>query len=112
MTIASSNRDGKGWPVYYTVVLLLFAAVFISYIDRTNISVAAVAMQDELGWNETRKGTVLSAFFVGYLLMMAASGALANRYGGKLVLGAAVIWWSVFTMLTPPAALVDMSAGQ
>ena len=110
MTIPSTNEDGKGWPVYYTVVLLLFAAVFISYIDRTNISVAAVAMQDELGWNETRKGTVLSAFFVGYLLMMAASGALANRYGGRLVLGVAVIWWSLFTMLTPAAALVSFPA--
>ena len=110
MTTPSTSEDGKGWPVYYTVVLLLFAAVFISYIDRTNISVAAVAMQDELGWNETRKGTVLSAFFVGYLLMMAASGALANRYGGRLVLGVAVIWWSLFTMLTPPAALLSFSA--
>jgi ACS family sodium-dependent inorganic phosphate cotransporter len=110
MTTPSASRDGKGWPAYYTVVLLLFAAVFISYIDRTNISVAAVAMQDQLGWNETRKGTVLSSFFVGYILMMAASGALANRYGGRLVLGIAVIWWSLFTMLTPFAALVSFPA--
>jgi len=107
MTIPPVSGDGKGWPVYYTVVALLFAAVFISYIDRTNISVAAVAMQDQLGWNETRKGTVLSSFFVGYILMMAASGALANRYGGRLVLGLAVIWWSLFTILTPIAALVS-----
>ena len=106
----SSSGGGKGWPAHYAVVLLLFAAVFISYIDRTNISVAAVAMQDELNWNETRKGAVLSAFFVGYLLMMAASGALANRYGGRRVLGIAVIWWSVFTILTPPAAWLGFPA--
>ena len=40
---------------------------------------------------------------------MAASGALANRYGGKIVLGGAVLWWSIFTALTPPAALVSFS---
>ena len=100
----------KAWPRYYTVVLLLFAAVFISYIDRTNISVAAIAMQDDLGWTETDKGLVLSSFFVGYLLLMAASGALANRYGGWLVLGIAVLWWSAWTALTPPAALSSLTA--
>lgn len=100
----------RGWPPYYTVLLLLFAAVFISYIDRTNISVAAIAMQEELGWTETDKGTVLSAFFVGYLLLMVVSGVLTNRYGGKLVLGIAVVWWSVFTMLTPPAAMLSLAA--
>ena len=99
-----------GWPRYYTVVLLLFAAVFISYIDRTNISVAAIAMQDDLGWTETDKGLVLSSFFVGYLLLMAVSGALANRFGGWLVLGVAVLWWSAWTALTPPAALTSLTA--
>jgi ACS family sodium-dependent inorganic phosphate cotransporter len=98
------------WPRYYTVVLLLFAAVFISYIDRTNISVAAIAMQADLGWTETDKGLVLSSFFVGYLLLMAVSGALANRFGGWLVLGVAVLWWSAWTALTPPAALSSLTA--
>jgi len=100
----------RGWPVWYNVVLLCGAAVLISYLDRTNISVAAIPMQAQFGWTETAKGWVLSAFFVGYLAFMAVSGALANRYGGKIVLGAAVLWWSIFTALTPPAALVSFSA--
>jgi MFS transporter, ACS family, solute carrier family 17 (sodium-dependent inorganic phosphate cotransporter), other len=105
----NNNESRTRWPLYQTIVLLLFAAVFISYIDRTNISVAAIAMQEDLGWTETDKGVVLSSFFVGYLLLMVASGALANRYGGKLVLGLAVIWWSLFTILTPPAALLSLT---
>ncbi len=108
----SNEQDTKNdarWPRYYTVVLLLFAAVFISYLDRTNISVAAIAMKDELGWTETDKGLVLSSFFVGYLLLMAVSGALANRFGGWLVLGIAVLWWSAWTILTPPAAMASLT---
>lgn len=100
----------QSWPAYYTVVLLLCAASFISYIDRTNISVGAIAMKAQFDWSATEEGFVLSAFFVGYLLMMAASGALANRYGGKIVLGLAVLWWSLFTVLTPPAAFLSLSA--
>jgi ACS family sodium-dependent inorganic phosphate cotransporter len=110
MSSTPVDSGRSGWPRYYTVVLLLFAAVFISYIDRTNISVAAIAMQQDLGWTETDKGIVLSAFFIGYLLLMAASGALANRYGGWLVLGIAVIWWSAWTALTPPAAMMSLGA--
>jgi MFS transporter, ACS family, solute carrier family 17 (sodium-dependent inorganic phosphate cotransporter), other len=98
------------WPAQYRVVLLLCAAVFISYIDRTNISIGAIAMQAQLGWNETQKGLVLSSFFIGYILMMLAGGALAYRYGGKIVLGVAVLWWSLFTALTPPAALLSLPA--
>jgi ACS family sodium-dependent inorganic phosphate cotransporter len=98
------------WPSWYTVVLLCFAAVFISYIDRTNISVASIAMQGQFGWTETTKGLVLSSFFVGYILLQVVSGSLATRYGGKLLLGVAVVWWSVWTMLTPSAAFVSVAA--
>jgi ACS family sodium-dependent inorganic phosphate cotransporter len=98
------------WPMYCTVVALLLVAVFISYVDRTNISVGAIAMQAQLGWTETQKGAVLSSFFIGYMLMMLASSALANRFGGKLILGVAVVWWSLFTALTPSAAMISLSA--
>jgi len=93
---------------YHAVVALLCAAVFISYIDRTNISVGAIAMRLQFGWNETQKGVVLSSFYVGYISLMLASGALANRFGGRIVLGAAVVWWSLFTLLTPVAASISL----
>lgn len=99
-----------GWQPHHTVVVLISAASFISYIDRTNISVGAIAMQAQLGWTETQKGYILSAFFIGYILLMLGSGALANRYGGRIVLGTAVIWWSIFAALTPPAALLSLPA--
>ena len=96
------------WPRRYSMVGLCFCAVFVCYIDRVNISVAAIAMQEELGWSETVKGFVLSSFFIGYMLFMAPSGWLANRIGGRIVLGLAVLWWSVFTILTPAAALISL----
>ncbi len=93
---------------HHAVVALLCAAVFISYIDRTNISVGAIAMRSQFGWNETQKGVVLSSFYVGYISLMLASGALANRFGGRIVLGIAVVWWSLFTVLTPVAASISL----
>ncbi|MBT8079537.1 MAG: ACS family MFS transporter [Gammaproteobacteria bacterium] len=81
-----------------------FLAVFVCYIDRVNISVAAIAMQDQFGWSDTTKGVVLSSFFIGYILTLAAAGWAANRFGTKRVLGFAVVWWSLFTIITPLAA--------
>ena len=39
----------RRWPPWYTVVFLCGAAVFISYIDRTNISVASISMKEQFG---------------------------------------------------------------
>ena len=86
------------------VVLMLTMAICICYIDRVNISVAAIAMQSELGWDDATKGFVLSSFFAGYLVLQFCGGYLANRFGGRLVLGVSVIAWSFFTLLTPMAA--------
>ena len=50
------------------------------------------------------QGRVLSAFFVGYLLTQVLGGRLADRFGGKIVLGIGVLSWSLFTLITPFAA--------
>jgi ACS family sodium-dependent inorganic phosphate cotransporter len=92
------------------LLLLCFLATFVCYIDRVNISVAAIAMQEAFGWSETTKGLVLSSFFIGYLLFQAPSGWLANRFGGKVVMGVAIAWWSLFTVITPIAAMISLPA--
>ena len=78
-----------------------FLAVFICYIDRVNISVAIIPMQEQFGWNEAQIGIIFSIFYVGYFFSMAVGGFLADKYGGKTVLGLGVLLWSIFTMLTP-----------
>jgi ACS family sodium-dependent inorganic phosphate cotransporter len=96
------------WPKRLTLLFLCFAATFVCYIDRVNISVAAIAMQESFGWSETTKGLVLSSFFIGYMIFQVPSGWLASRHGGKLVMGLAIAWWSLFTILTPLAAAVSL----
>jgi MFS transporter, ACS family, solute carrier family 17 (sodium-dependent inorganic phosphate cotransporter), other len=104
VSIPAGRADDAHWPRRYNVLALCFAASFICYIDRVNISVASIAMKDQYGWTDTTKGVVLSSFFVGYMATQILSGWFANRYGGKRILGFAVVWWSFFTMLTPVAA--------
>jgi ACS family sodium-dependent inorganic phosphate cotransporter len=92
------------------VVLLCFFATFICYIDRVNISVAIIPMAEQFGWSDTQRGFVLSSFFVGYLVTQVVGGWLAAKLGGKAVLGFGVLWWSLFTILTPLSAVAAFPA--
>jgi MFS transporter, ACS family, solute carrier family 17 (sodium-dependent inorganic phosphate cotransporter), other len=90
------------------VVVLCALAVFIGYTDRVNLSVASVAMREQFGWSQATKGFVLSSFFIGYMLFMIVGGWLATRVGGRRVLGLSVLAWSLFTLVTPYAALTSL----
>lgn len=97
-------------PKRYLVVAMCMLATFICYIDRVNISVAIIPMAEQYGWTDTTKGLVLSSFFIGYLLFMVPAGWIANRYGGRLLMGVALAFWSLFTILTPLAAGLSFAA--
>ncbi len=98
------------WRERYSLVFLCFCAVFVCYIDRVNISIAIIPMAEEYGWDAAMQGIILSCFYFGYLLTQFLGGYLADRYGGKVVLGIGVIWWSLFTLVTPWAAALGLAA--
>ena len=62
-------------------------AVIICYIDRVNISVAIIPMQEQFGWSDSQVGFIFSSFYLGYMLTMALGGYLSDKFGGKRVLG-------------------------
>ena len=88
-------------PYRFKVVFLSFLAVFICYIDRVNISVAIIPMQEQFGWSESQVGIILGSFYFGYMITMTVGGYLADKYGGKKVLGYALLIWSLITIITP-----------
>jgi ACS family sodium-dependent inorganic phosphate cotransporter len=53
----------KRWEVMW----FLFSGATIAYTLRVNMSICAQQMMDDLGWTESQKGLVLSAFFWGML---------------------------------------------
>lgn len=93
----------QGTPWYGVVALAALAALICS-IDRAAISVAILPMSDQYHWNDSTKGAINSAFYAGYTITNLVGGYLAATMGSKRVLGAGVVVWSSFTMLTPVAA--------
>lgn len=91
-------------PLRWLILGLLFAISVVTYIDRVNISVTARQMMPALGITEQEMGWVFSAFVVGYALFQIPGGWLSDRWGIRLVLMIALIWWSCFTAWTAVAA--------
>src|SRR5262245_62436952 len=70
------------------------------YIDRIAISTAKLPITTEFGLDDRAFGWVLSAFALGYAIFQTPSGALADRFGPRVVLSSVVTLWSLFTALT------------
>ena len=82
------------------VVFLLGLSVLINYIDRSNLSIAAPLIKDELGITGTQLGALLSAFFYTYALLQIPAGWLVDRFDVKWVFALGFFVWSASTAVT------------
>ncbi|WP_126425326.1 MFS transporter [Brevibacillus marinus] len=93
----------RGLKARWWVMFLIFFSTILAYTDRSNISVVAVTIMNEFGWDEQQFGLLASAFFAGYLLLGIPAGWLSDKWGGVRFLAIGVLMWSLFTILTPLA---------
>jgi len=82
------------------MIWLVFVVSAVSYLDRTNISIAAQEIREEFAISQVQLGTVLTAFILGYALAQPVAGRLADRFGAYKVIAWGIIWWSVLTAIT------------
>ncbi|XP_068669197.1 probable anion transporter 3, chloroplastic [Aristolochia californica] len=98
------EKVGFQIPERMKVVALLAFAMCLSNAGRVVMSVAIVPLAARHGWTNSFLGIVQSSFLWGYLVSSVIGGVLADRYGGKKVMGWGVAIWSLATFLTPLAA--------
>jgi len=82
------------------VLILLGLSVFINYVDRGNLSIAAPMLKDELGISPAHLGLLLSAFFWTYACLLPVSGWLVDRFNVNWVIAGGFFLWSAATAAT------------
>ncbi|MGH9439753.1 MAG: MFS transporter, partial [Terriglobia bacterium] len=65
----------------------------ISFVDRTNISMALPSMSRDLHMDPTQAGNVAGVFFWGYLLLQIPAGHLANSWSAKRLISVLLVAW-------------------
>lgn len=96
----SARTTSRVSPADSVVLLLLGASVFINYIDRGNLSIAAPTIKDELGLTASQLGFLLSAFFWTYAGFQPVAGWLVDRFDVNRVLALGFLIWSAATATT------------
>jgi MFS transporter, ACS family, tartrate transporter len=74
------------------VAMLLF---FMSLLDRTNISFAALEMNKDLGLSLPQYGVAASIFYVGYVLFEIPSNFALARTGARIWLTRIMVTWGI-----------------
>ena len=83
------------------LIVWIFLLSAVAFMDRTNISIAGLAILDELHIDNVRLGWVFSSFLLGYAVFQVAGGWLAFRFGPRRVLAAGVLWWGCLLYTSP-----------
>lgn len=84
----------------YLIVGITAVAALWMYIDRVCISILADPIQTDIGLSDREKAQALGAFFFTYALFQIPVGALADRFGPRLVLSISIAAWSLVTAST------------
>ena len=99
----------------WAVAVFCAFGLAINYIDRSAISVSLPFMTQDFHLTPTEKGLILSAFSWSYALMQIPAGRLIDRFGERVMFGASVLVWSLFTAATAGvssfAALLGLRLG-
>ena len=92
------------------IIVACGAATTVGYLVRSMLSVVILEMSREHGWDHQAEGTILSAFFYGYICTNLLGGVLCRKVGAKPVLAGSVLGFSVLTLLLPAAAAISLRA--
>jgi MFS family permease len=80
-------------------VLLLGTAIFLNYVDRGSIAVAAPLMKGELNLSNEAYGWAVSAFFWVYAPVQLFAGWLCDRFSVYKLMAGGILLWAASTLL-------------
>lgn len=93
-----NNRPKTNFRWWFAVAL--WVLLLISYIDRTNISIAGPEMVKDGVVTTNALALANSLFLFTYGLSNIFGGYLSDRFGPRKIALFALIWWSLMTLFT------------
>jgi MFS transporter, ACS family, hexuronate transporter len=82
------------------IVVLVFLAAVLNYVDRQTLSALAPTIQADLKMDDREYANIVNLFLVAYTVAYLVSGKLVDRLGTRTGTAVFVIWWSVANIIT------------
>jgi ACS family tartrate transporter-like MFS transporter len=86
--------------VYLRLVPFCFVLYILCYIDRINVSFAALTMNRDLGLSAYVYGLAAGAFFWGYCLLEVPSNIILERVGARRWIARIMVTWGLLSAAT------------
>jgi ACS family tartrate transporter-like MFS transporter len=86
--------------ISWRLLPLVALAYCIAYIDRSNISFAALTMNKDLGFSAYIYGWGAGIFFFGYFLFEIPSNLILEKVGARIWIARIMITWGIISGLT------------
>jgi ACS family tartrate transporter-like MFS transporter len=86
--------------VYLRLLPLTVVMYFLCYIDRINVSFAALTMNKDIGLDAWTYGLSSSAFYLGYVVFEIPSNLVMDKVGARLWLARIMITWGLASAAT------------
>ncbi len=81
------------------ILPFLFVLYVICYLDRVNIGIAALTMNQDLAISSEQFGLLTGIFFIGYFLFEVPSNLLLHKIGARIWIARILISWGVVATL-------------
>jgi ACS family tartrate transporter-like MFS transporter len=86
--------------VYSRLVPVTVLIYFFCYLDRINVSYAALTMNREIGLNSEIFGLATGAFFWGYFLFEVPSNIILEKVGARIWIARIMVSWGILSGAT------------
>ena len=86
--------------IYIRLLPFAILSYFLAYVDRINVSFAALTMRGDLGISSTDYGFALGTFYWGYFLCEVPSNIIMEKVGARLWIARIMITWGILAGLT------------
>jgi len=86
--------------IYMRLLPFAILAYFLAYIDRINVSFAALTMRGDLNISAGDYGFALGTFYWGYFLFEVPSNVAMEKVGARIWIARIMITWGILAGLT------------
>lgn len=85
--------------IAWRLLPFLFILYIIAFLDRMNVSAAALQMPGDLGFNDKVVGLGAGMFFIGYVVLEIPGALIAEKWSARRWIARIMISWGIITAL-------------